>query len=226
MQAALDRAAEAAEALRVTRSHSVATGQAPGPPLATPRRNSNKQPTLPPQQPPPPPPHPQPPAIEIPDDVDDLDGDEITEGDGIGEVDGDLHRLDDGPLLESDEEDDSYAPPRDKGKGRRDDTSPTPSNSGSGSASSQRLHSGEGKYISPSYSLPYPFTTALLPSLSIFHLHLPSSPNRPTSHSHCVTTKTRRKAQEAEHIYSHVGGLHQTRSMSMMPVAVGRPGHP
>ncbi|EGG09748.1 uncharacterized protein MELLADRAFT_95217 [Melampsora larici-populina 98AG31] len=109
MEQAMQQAAAAAENSTWTRSRSVALGQQPGPPLATPRRannNNNLQPL----------------------EEEEIDGTPL-ETDEVEELLEDAALVLQGSLIGSDVDDEtSWQPPAEKGKGRaHSQTSPTPS---------------------------------------------------------------------------------------------------
>ncbi|EGG02199.1 uncharacterized protein MELLADRAFT_91516 [Melampsora larici-populina 98AG31] len=112
MDSAMKEAAQRAAQLTMTRSQSVALGQQPGPPLDPPRRNTN---------------------CSI---IEDVDGEPILNDELEGLID-DAAEILQGPLLASEDDDEtSWAPPE-KGKGKAvDNTSPTPSRT---SSSTSRL---------------------------------------------------------------------------------------
>ncbi|EGG06413.1 uncharacterized protein MELLADRAFT_86601 [Melampsora larici-populina 98AG31] len=105
MDDAVRQAAQRAAQLTITRSRSVALGQPPGPPLATPHRKTNQNRVS-----------------------DTLDGEPI-QPDEIDQLIDDAAEVLQGPWIDSEEEDDaSWAPPAEKGEERAvDNTSPTPS---------------------------------------------------------------------------------------------------
>ncbi|EGF97852.1 uncharacterized protein MELLADRAFT_84204 [Melampsora larici-populina 98AG31] len=119
MNNALHEAAIRAEELRMTRSRSLATGQAPGPPLPLPKQNSSWAGNI----------NHVDPALGGPDP--DIDGmDIIAEEDEEASV-VDLQHLVDGPLIPSDADDVSWQAPPEKGKGRANSSAPSSEDSAS-----------------------------------------------------------------------------------------------